>query len=259
MYLWSSLFKLELHYEHAHEEISSSCGSYYYLSFIGTHPSARGKGYGSLLLKHITDRADAEQRWCLLEATSERSQALYARHGFETFEVYKVDKSCPPVFFMKRQPQQPKQQQQEKVGPLLEVSTVVDAGDKLAAAVEVKGDKMAPAGKAEDGAAKIAAVHDIAALSNQDLQQQKQQQEGKLGAVAAVDSKSLYQSADARVVISGGSISSGSSDGSSSSGSLNGLVEEAEVASKEAVVSYQEQVQQQEQQPQVAAAYSLAA
>jgi ribosomal protein S18 acetylase RimI-like enzyme len=54
--LWPSLFRLELHYERAHEQVAGAFGSYYYLSFIGTHPDARGKGYGSLLLKHITDR-----------------------------------------------------------------------------------------------------------------------------------------------------------------------------------------------------------
>eukprot|EP00879_Flechtneria_rotunda_P021773 GHRR01022959.1.p1 GENE.GHRR01022959.1~~GHRR01022959.1.p1 ORF type:complete len:199 (+),score=64.81 GHRR01022959.1:543-1139(+) len=72
--LWGQLLKLELHYESAHEEIAKQVGSYYYLSFIGTKAESRGKGYGSRLLSHITQRADAEGRWCLLEATSEMSQ-----------------------------------------------------------------------------------------------------------------------------------------------------------------------------------------
>lgn len=55
-------------------QVASDFGDYYYLSFIGTAPEARGKGYGSLLLRCITERADREGRWCLLEATSERSQ-----------------------------------------------------------------------------------------------------------------------------------------------------------------------------------------
>jgi GNAT superfamily N-acetyltransferase len=55
-------------------QVAADFGAYYYLSFIGTAPEARGKGYGSLLLRCITDRADREGRWCLLEATSERSQ-----------------------------------------------------------------------------------------------------------------------------------------------------------------------------------------
>lgn len=102
--LWRQLLRLELHYEKAHAQVASDFGDYYYLSFIGTAPEARGKGYGSLLLRCITERADREGRWCLLEATSERSQALYARHGFETYEAYRVSKAAPPVFLMKRPP-----------------------------------------------------------------------------------------------------------------------------------------------------------
>lgn len=45
-----------------------------YLSFIGTAPEARGRGLGGRLLAEITSRADREGRWCLLEATSEKSQ-----------------------------------------------------------------------------------------------------------------------------------------------------------------------------------------
>lgn len=102
--LWRQLLRLELHYEKAHAQVASDFGDYYYLSFIGTAPEARGKGYGSLLLRCITERADREGRWCLLEATSQRSQALYARHGFETYEAYRVSKAAPPVFLMKRPP-----------------------------------------------------------------------------------------------------------------------------------------------------------
>ncbi len=36
-------------------------------SFIGTLPEVRGKGYGSLLLRTMTRRADAEGRVCMLE------------------------------------------------------------------------------------------------------------------------------------------------------------------------------------------------
>jgi ribosomal protein S18 acetylase RimI-like enzyme len=62
-------------------QVAADFGAYYYLSFIGTAPEARGKGYGSLLLRCITDRADREGRWCLLEATSERSQVRHAGKG----------------------------------------------------------------------------------------------------------------------------------------------------------------------------------
>jgi len=107
--LWPSLLALELKYEaaHAREAASAPGGAYYYLSFIGTAPAARGRGYASLLMRAITQRADAEGRLCLLEATSERSAALYARHGFAVTEVYRVMPAAPPVFFMRRDPQRP--------------------------------------------------------------------------------------------------------------------------------------------------------
>ena len=75
-----------------------------YLGFIGTAPAARGRGYASLLMRHITCRADAERRLCLLEATSDKSQRLYERHGFATYDTYRVAPAAPPVFFMRRDP-----------------------------------------------------------------------------------------------------------------------------------------------------------
>jgi hypothetical protein len=107
--LWPALVGLELRYEaaHAREAATAPGGAYYYLSFIGTAPGARGKGYASLLMRHITSRADAEGRLCLLEATSDKSQALYERHGFVTYETVRITAQAPPVFFMRRDPQPP--------------------------------------------------------------------------------------------------------------------------------------------------------
>jgi GNAT superfamily N-acetyltransferase len=90
LHLWRQLLRLELHYEKAHEEVAAQYGSYYYLSFIGTHPEARGKGYGSLLLSHITQRADREGRWCLLEATSDRSQVRPAEPSRALLEQHSL-------------------------------------------------------------------------------------------------------------------------------------------------------------------------
>lgn len=104
--LWPALVSLELRYEaaHAREAATAPGGDYYYLSFIATAPAARGKGYASQLLRHVTARADAEGRLCLLEATSALSRALYERHGFVCYETYHVTPAAPPVFFMRRDP-----------------------------------------------------------------------------------------------------------------------------------------------------------
>jgi GNAT superfamily N-acetyltransferase len=96
----------QLRYEaaHARQAAAAPGGEYYYLSFIGTAPAARGRGHASRLIREVTVRADAEGRPCLLEATSELSAALYARHGFETYDTYSVAPGAPPVFFMRREP-----------------------------------------------------------------------------------------------------------------------------------------------------------
>ncbi len=105
--LWRQLLRLELRYEAEHAVAATTLGPFYYLSFIATIPDARGRGLGSRLLAAITSRADAEGRWCLLEATSERSRALYERHSFVTTEVYHVGMHAPPIFFMRRAPASP--------------------------------------------------------------------------------------------------------------------------------------------------------
>lgn len=58
--------------------------SSYYLVYIGTKPSARGKGYARQLIEHMGDRADREGRPCYLESTSTKNLGLYRRCGYET-------------------------------------------------------------------------------------------------------------------------------------------------------------------------------
>lgn len=56
---------------------------HFYLHMIGARDDARGQGLGSLLLARIHTVCDAEQIPAYLEASSARSAALYARHGYE--------------------------------------------------------------------------------------------------------------------------------------------------------------------------------
>ena len=57
---------------------------HFYLHMIGAADNARGKGLGSLMLRRVLDVCDREGVPAYLEASTARSEALYARHGFET-------------------------------------------------------------------------------------------------------------------------------------------------------------------------------
>jgi len=57
---------------------------HFYLHMIGAADNARGKGLGSLLLSRVLDICDRDGTPAYLEASTARSEALYARHGFET-------------------------------------------------------------------------------------------------------------------------------------------------------------------------------
>ncbi|MER5267311.1 GNAT family N-acetyltransferase [Actinosynnema sp. NPDC002837] len=53
-----------------------------YLASMAVVPESRGRGVGSAILRHRLSRADAERQPVYLEASTARSAALYARHGF---------------------------------------------------------------------------------------------------------------------------------------------------------------------------------
>ncbi|MET9121586.1 GNAT family N-acetyltransferase [Streptomyces sp. NPDC004528] len=53
-----------------------------YLWMIGVAPERQGEGLGSALVGSVLDRCDAEGLPAYLEASNERSRALYARLGF---------------------------------------------------------------------------------------------------------------------------------------------------------------------------------
>ncbi len=57
---------------------------HFYLAQIGAVDAARGQGLGSILLDRVLAVCDNDGFVAHLEATTPRSQALYARHGFET-------------------------------------------------------------------------------------------------------------------------------------------------------------------------------
>jgi GNAT superfamily N-acetyltransferase len=76
---------------------------HYYVRDVGVHPDIQGKGLGSALLRPTLDRCDREGLPAYLEASSERSAALYERLGFQLTDELRIAGS-PPLRLMLRPP-----------------------------------------------------------------------------------------------------------------------------------------------------------
>jgi GNAT superfamily N-acetyltransferase len=88
-----------MEWRHAHELRAP----HYYVRDIGVHPDQQGKGLGSALLRPTLDRCDRERLPAYIEASSERSAALYERLGFQHVKELRVGGS-PPLWLMIRPP-----------------------------------------------------------------------------------------------------------------------------------------------------------
>lgn len=55
----------------------------YYLVYIGTRPSGRGKGYARKVVEYVTKTADAEGRASYLESSNPINRQIYGKLGFE--------------------------------------------------------------------------------------------------------------------------------------------------------------------------------
>ncbi|RYP61385.1 hypothetical protein DL770_009794 [Monosporascus sp. CRB-9-2] len=58
-------------------------GDCYYLVYLGTRPSGRGRGYARKLIEQMAARADAEGRAMYLESSSAKNNLYYKKFGFE--------------------------------------------------------------------------------------------------------------------------------------------------------------------------------
>ena len=76
---------------------------HYYIADIGVRPEMQGKGLGCALMRPTLDRCDREGLPAYLEASSERSAALYERLGFSVIRELRVGGS-PPLWLMVRPP-----------------------------------------------------------------------------------------------------------------------------------------------------------
>ena len=64
-----------------------------YLQIIGVDPIYQGKGYGSILLRHMFTRIDEIHLPCYLETHAEKNVAFYQHHGFQVVEEAKLPAS----------------------------------------------------------------------------------------------------------------------------------------------------------------------
>lgn len=76
---------------------------HYYVRDIGVFPELQGRGLGSALMGPALERCDREGLPAYLEASSERSAALYRRLGFQLTDELRVGGS-PPLRLMLRPP-----------------------------------------------------------------------------------------------------------------------------------------------------------
>jgi ribosomal protein S18 acetylase RimI-like enzyme len=79
---------------------------HYYIPYIGVAPEAQGRGLGTRLMQPMLERCDREGVPGYLEATSERSAALYERLGFQFKGELRLG-SSPPMWMMRRPPASP--------------------------------------------------------------------------------------------------------------------------------------------------------
>jgi ribosomal protein S18 acetylase RimI-like enzyme len=68
---------------------------HWYLPLIGVDPVHQGKGVGSALLKHVTERFDRDGAVAYLESSNPRNIPLYERHGFK--QVGQIQAGSSPV------------------------------------------------------------------------------------------------------------------------------------------------------------------
>lgn len=69
----------------------------YYLVWLGSKPSARGKGYARKLIEHMTARADEEGRATYLESSSELNLSYYKKFGFDHTMDIQLERGPKPL------------------------------------------------------------------------------------------------------------------------------------------------------------------
>jgi predicted GNAT family acetyltransferase len=78
--------------------------AHFYVRIVGVRTALQGRGLGSALMQPTLQRADAAGLPAYIEASTERSAALYERLGFVHREVLELPDGGPPVWLMRRPP-----------------------------------------------------------------------------------------------------------------------------------------------------------
>ncbi|KAH9881866.1 hypothetical protein J1614_001037 [Plenodomus biglobosus] len=93
-----------------HDTMSSTLGARaphaWYLVYLGTRPSGRGKGHARKLIEHVTRIADREGRPCYLESSNASNPPIYRKFGFEQRRVVVLQRAerNVPLDVMVREP-----------------------------------------------------------------------------------------------------------------------------------------------------------
>ena len=77
---------------------------HFYVRTIGVRTALQGQGVGSMLMQPTLERADSAELPTYIEASSERSAALYERLGFLHMGEFELPEGGPPVWPMRRPP-----------------------------------------------------------------------------------------------------------------------------------------------------------
>jgi GNAT superfamily N-acetyltransferase len=75
---------------------------HFYVRTVGVRSALQGRGVGSALMQPTLQRADSAGLPAYIEASSQRSAALYERLGFVHMDVLELPEGGPPVWRMRR-------------------------------------------------------------------------------------------------------------------------------------------------------------
>ncbi len=78
-----------------------------YVRTVGVRTALQGQGVGTALMQPALARADSAGLPAYIEASTQRSAALYARLGFVHMDVLDLPDGGPPVWPMRRPPEPP--------------------------------------------------------------------------------------------------------------------------------------------------------